>query len=122
METFSCSHPNGSSHYYAPKNYVLLLRLIAFVNSKITLKQSTTARGKTKALANVNSKQEAVRKLFETNVAEKLIDLTMVSYYNLCLYIDIKRVKSSLFLRYYAEMCNEWRGPSLRFSARAMQL
>ena len=31
-------------------------------------------------------------------------------------------IKSSSYSRYYAESCNEWRGPSLRFSAWATQL
>ena len=32
------------------------------------------------------------------------------------------KVKSSLYSRYYAEACNEWRGPCPRLSARATQL
>ena len=32
-----------------------------------------------------------------------------------------KQIKSLLYSRYYAEACNEWRGPSTRLSARATQ-
>ena len=32
------------------------------------------------------------------------------------------KIKSSLYSRYYAEACNEWRGPSPRLSAWATQL
>ena len=32
------------------------------------------------------------------------------------------KIKSSLYLWYYGEACNEWRGPSPRLSARATQL
>ena len=32
------------------------------------------------------------------------------------------QIKSSLYSRYYAEACNEWRGPSPRLSAWATQL
>ena len=32
------------------------------------------------------------------------------------------KIKSSLYSRYYAEACNEWRGSSLRLSAWATQL
>ena len=36
---------------------------------------------------------------------------------------DIKsEIKYSLYMRYYAEACNEWRGQSLRLSAWATQL
>ena len=34
----------------------------------------------------------------------------------------MKKIKSLLFSLYYAEACNEWRGPSPRFSAWATQL
>ena len=34
----------------------------------------------------------------------------------------IIKIKSSLYSRYYAEACNEWRGPSPRLSAWATQL
>ena len=33
-----------------------------------------------------------------------------------------KKIKSSLHSRYYTVACNEWRGPSLRLSAWAIQL
>ena len=32
------------------------------------------------------------------------------------------KIRSSLYLRYHAEACNEWRGPSPRRSAWAAQL
>ena len=32
------------------------------------------------------------------------------------------KIKSPLYSRYYVEACNEWRGPSPRFSAWAFQL
>ena len=34
----------------------------------------------------------------------------------------LKKIKSSLYSRYYAEACNEWRGPSPQLSAWASQL
>ena len=34
----------------------------------------------------------------------------------------LSQIKSSLYSRYYAEACNEWRGPSPRLSAWATQL
>ena len=36
--------------------------------------------------------------------------------------IIINQIKSSLYSLYYAEACNEWRGPSPRLSAWATQL
>ena len=46
------------------------------------------------------------------------------NYSNLSVLILIKsnQIKSSLYSPYYAETCNEWRGPSLRLSAWATQL
>ena len=36
--------------------------------------------------------------------------------------VKSNQLKSSLYSRYYAEACNEWRDPSPQFSARATQL
>ena len=38
------------------------------------------------------------------------------------LMITVKKIKSSLYSRYYAEACNEWRDPSPQLSAWATQL
>ena len=58
------------------------------------------------------------------NIPEISIKLLSLNLFNESLYSDnaTQNIKSSLYLPYYAEACNEWRGPSPRLSAWATQL